>query len=370
MVGALLHHLGQDGPGHHVAGQELVDEALAGRVAQQRAVAAQRLRQQRPGHDAAGASAVGWNWKNSRSATATPARSAMATPSPVASRGLVVTANSWPAPPVASSTLRARIVRAAVRADAPPPRRSGRPRRPGRRAKACSCTTEAVRCTACTRARSISAPVATPACTTRATEWPPSRASSRLPRLVAVELRAQGDELLHPARPFVHQHPHRVEVAQAGAGGQRVGQVEVDLLRVLRRARRPRRPGPTGWWSARASPLVSTPVTRSCVAGGTHGGGQPGHAAAQHQEVELVVGHRRAPARRRPRVVTAGRHPRVVTRGVVDGEVVDEPGPAEAHRAEQAGPAVGPVERRQRDRVDHVDVVELAGGGRTGWCRP
>ena len=37
-------------------------------------------------------SAVGWNWKNSRSATGTPARSAMATPSPVASGGLVVTA--------------------------------------------------------------------------------------------------------------------------------------------------------------------------------------------------------------------------------------------------------------------------------------
>ena len=36
--------------------------------------------------------AVGWNWVNSMSATATPARSAMAMPSPVASSGLVVTA--------------------------------------------------------------------------------------------------------------------------------------------------------------------------------------------------------------------------------------------------------------------------------------
>ena len=36
-------------------------------------------------------SAVGWNCMNSTSATGTPARSAMATPSPVASAGLVVT---------------------------------------------------------------------------------------------------------------------------------------------------------------------------------------------------------------------------------------------------------------------------------------
>ena len=48
--------------------------------------------------------AVGWNWTNSTSATGTPARKAMATPSPVASVGLVVTANSWPTPPVASTT--------------------------------------------------------------------------------------------------------------------------------------------------------------------------------------------------------------------------------------------------------------------------
>ncbi len=52
--------------------------------------------------------AVGWNCTNSTSAVATPARSAMATPSPVDSGGLVVTAKSWPAPPVASTTWSAR----------------------------------------------------------------------------------------------------------------------------------------------------------------------------------------------------------------------------------------------------------------------
>ena len=54
-------------------------------------------------------SAVGWNWMNSTSAVGTAARSAIATPSPVDSRGLVVTEKSWPAPPVASTTCSARI---------------------------------------------------------------------------------------------------------------------------------------------------------------------------------------------------------------------------------------------------------------------
>ena len=44
------------------------------------------------------------------SASTAPARRAMAMPSPVASAGLVVTAKTWPAPPVASRVWRARIV--------------------------------------------------------------------------------------------------------------------------------------------------------------------------------------------------------------------------------------------------------------------
>ena len=76
-------------------------------------------------------SAVGWNCTNSTSAVGTPARRAMATPSPVDSAGLVVTENSCPAPPVASTTWSARTSTGAL----PPPggegrrrRRSGRPR--------------------------------------------------------------------------------------------------------------------------------------------------------------------------------------------------------------------------------------------------
>jgi hypothetical protein len=50
MVRALLGHAGGHGAAHHVAGGQLVDELLTRPVAQQRAVAAQRLGQQRPGH--------------------------------------------------------------------------------------------------------------------------------------------------------------------------------------------------------------------------------------------------------------------------------------------------------------------------------
>ena len=49
-------------------------------------------------------STVGWNCTNSRSATAAPARSASAMPSPVATDGLVERLNTWPSPPVARTT--------------------------------------------------------------------------------------------------------------------------------------------------------------------------------------------------------------------------------------------------------------------------
>ena len=117
-------------------------------------------------------SAVGWNCMNSTSATATPARSAIAIPSPVACAGLVVTANSWPAPPVARSVwvgphLDALAV--GVEGDdaaAAPVLDDEVDREPAlqqrRRGGACRRRTSA---------RSISAPVAAPpACTTRGIE--------------------------------------------------------------------------------------------------------------------------------------------------------------------------------------------------------
>ena len=128
------------------------------------------------------ASAVGWNWTNSTSATGTPARRAMATPSAVASIGLVVTAKSWPAPPLASSVCRARtsMVVPPGPATRTPTQRPPSTSRPS--TKAPSSTRAAVAWTASTSVRSTSTPVATPpACTTRAKRWPPSRARSSRP---------------------------------------------------------------------------------------------------------------------------------------------------------------------------------------------
>ena len=49
------------------------------------------------------ASAVGWNWQNSRSASSAPAVAAITGPAPIAPRGLVVRRQSAAAPPVAST---------------------------------------------------------------------------------------------------------------------------------------------------------------------------------------------------------------------------------------------------------------------------
>src|SRR5262245_53334101 len=117
---------------------------------------------------------------NSTSATATPARRAMAMPSPVERAGFVVTAKHCPAPPVATTVWRARTsettlsgARAVTPAARPPSTRSSSASQPSR-------TSAGVASTAATSARSISAPVASPpACSTRAAECPPSRASAR-----------------------------------------------------------------------------------------------------------------------------------------------------------------------------------------------
>ena len=108
---------------------------------------------------------------NSTSATATPARRAMAMPSPVDRVGLVVTAKHCPAPPVATIVWRARtsvVVPSGARAVTPTARpastRKSSASQPSR-------TSAVVASTAATSARSISAPVASPpACSTRAAE--------------------------------------------------------------------------------------------------------------------------------------------------------------------------------------------------------
>ncbi len=127
--------------------------------------------------------AVGWNCMNSTSATGTPARRAMARPSAVASAGLVVTANSWPGPAGGQHGVGGPdLDRPTLGAEGHAPRSTARPRPAGRGRTTPRARRRRVARVASTRARSTSAPVAAPpAWTTRAVEWPPSRARARAP---------------------------------------------------------------------------------------------------------------------------------------------------------------------------------------------
>ncbi len=268
VVDALLEHAGRHGLADHVPRR-----AARRRTARPGRRGGGRRGPAGPRRAGAGASAgwcraVGWNCMNSTSATGTPARRAMARPSPVDWTGLVVTANSWPAPPVASIVSVARTstrlpsgARAVTPRHCPSATIKSRANQPSR-------TAAAVRCTAETRARSISAPVAAPpAWTTRGIEWPPSRASCEAAAFVGVEHRAEGDQLVDPVRALVDQHPHGVGVAQPGAGGQGVGQMEVGGVLILGESTAATPP-----WAHRvadwdSSALDSTPMRRPPGAG-------------------------------------------------------------------------------------------------------
>ena len=51
----------------------------------------------------------------------------------------------------------------------------------------------------------------------------------------AVEHRAERHELAHPVRAFGDEHPDRVGVAEPGAGGERVGEVQLGGVGLLER---------------------------------------------------------------------------------------------------------------------------------------
>ena len=115
----------------------------------------------------------------------------------MASRGLVVEVNTWPMPPVASTTARPSAAPTPSRDPSPmtcrltPQAGPGRPSGSGApvstsRTSACSITSmpgsSRTASRAATSAREISAPVASPpACTIRSAWWPPSRVSSTSP---------------------------------------------------------------------------------------------------------------------------------------------------------------------------------------------
>jgi len=122
--------------------------------------------------------AVGWNCTNSSAAVRTPAAMAMASPSPVANGPLVVQANIWPMPPVAST-----VSRAPMTAWRPPSCAAWMPVTPSRGCVArCTARHPPMRstCRASRTRRQSAATIARPlwspsACTIRAREWPASR---------------------------------------------------------------------------------------------------------------------------------------------------------------------------------------------------
>ena len=116
-------------------------------------------------------SVVGWNWTNSRSASAAPARYAAAIPSPTAPAGFVVRSQRAAAPPVERRVARAVTARRSV--TTPTQRSSSRQIESMR-----SPSATVIRGCARTRSASVRAtrsPVAAPpAWTTRRRPWPPS----------------------------------------------------------------------------------------------------------------------------------------------------------------------------------------------------
>ena len=306
-------------------------------------------------------SAVGWNCTNSTSAVGTPARSAMATPSPVDSDGLVVTENSWPAPPVASTTWSART----STGRRPAPRRRRGQRGHPHAAAALDDEVEGEPALEHGAGRAVggvdqgplhlgpgggAAGVHDPRPRVPALAGQGERAAA-----LAVELDAQGDQLVHPARALVDQDAHRLLVAQAGAGGQGVGQVQVGRVLVAAEHRGHAALGPAGGRLGQRALGQHAEREGAARPGQPHGGRQPGDAAAQDQDVER--------SRARPRVSRRfGQGYRQL--GVEAGrDLVDDPvAPVHVHDAGHVLVELGPLVLGVGDE-DHL-VARAPPGGR------
>ena len=188
---------------------------------------------------------------------------------------MVVTAKHWPTPPVASTTSTAR-----TNSTSPSGRSASTPvQRPSfdeqlDREPALAHARSSLRSTAATSARSISAPVASPpACTTPRQRVAALAGQQQLLAVgtgLGVEAGAERRELAHPVGAFGHEHADRFDVAEAGARGERVGEVQLGgvgrgerggdaALRVARRRDATARPS-----SARPSTgLAARPRARS-----------------------------------------------------------------------------------------------------------
>ena len=252
-------------------------------------------------------SAVGWNCTNSTSATGTPARSAMAIPSPVASVGLVVTEYICPAPPHARTTWEASTRRRSPAGSSASDARAaagvddeveGEPvLEDGSGTVAHSRDEGTLHLGAGGRAARVqdsSRRVATFPCPRQPAAGDP------------VKHGAEGDELVDPLGAFVDEHTNRGLVAQAGSGAQRVGQVEVGRVLVARQ-----HGGDAALRPTRGRLLELTLGENADTGAARAGRGEPRqkarHAAPDDEDVETPraaltpLGASRPPAASRPR---------------------------------------------------------------------
>ena len=203
-------------------------ERLAGGVHQPRPFAAQRLRQQEPRLPRP-LQRRRMKLDELEVGDRGPARYAIATPSPVATGGFVVSLKTCPAPPVASSVRR----RADGRDRSVILRDTARRRT--RRSSTISDHSACVRVHphvrhAATRAptatRPISRPVASCACSTRRALCAAFDRERGLALGIAIERGAPLHQLAHVARTVFDEHRDRALVAQSVARGDRVGEMQ------------------------------------------------------------------------------------------------------------------------------------------------
>ncbi len=104
---------------------------------------------------------------------------------------------------------------------------------------------------------------------------------------IAVEPGAHGDQLVDATRALVDEHPHGVDVAEPGAGGERVGEVLVGRVDVATEHRGHAALGPPRGGLVELA-LGEHPDAQTRLVGGAHGGRQPRHPAPDDEQVELV----------------------------------------------------------------------------------
>ena len=102
---------------------------------------------------------------------------------------------------------------------------------------------------------------------------------------VPVEDGAERDQLVDPGRPLVHEHPHRVVVAQPGAGGQGVGEVEVGRVGIAAQHGGHAALGPPRRGLGQLA-LGQDADPQPVDVGRPHRGREAGDAGPEHQQVE------------------------------------------------------------------------------------